>query len=91
MEGLTGICHYLGLLDPELQGMEVLAQIQTDVFGLERQVCSYARTMNCPVQERPTAGRASIRFLVTQLYTILDKVQSYLEEVLLHEDMLKVC
>ncbi|XP_018541138.1 leptin-B-like [Lates calcarifer] len=90
IEGLTSICHDLGLLENGLQ-IEVLSQIQADVSSLEGKVRSLALTMECPVQAKPSGGTIDNLFPESYLYLILAKVQDYLEQLLLNKDKLKVC
>ncbi|KAK5848894.1 hypothetical protein PBY51_008581 [Eleginops maclovinus] len=93
IEGLTSICHDLGLLENELHNplTDVLSQIQADVSSLEGRVRSFALTMDCPIQARSRGQAISNKFPDSQLQLTLTKVQRYLDEFLLHEEKLKVC
>lgn len=93
IEGLTGIIHYLGVLDDELQSAstELLGQIQADVSSLNGRLYSLPHATGCAVQDRPAGQLGDSLFPESRLYLTLTKVQSYLEKFLLHKDKLKVC
>nr|XP_033471257.1 leptin b [Epinephelus lanceolatus] len=93
IDGLTSITQDLGLLDNELQNpvTELLSQIQADVSSLEGRVRSFALTMDCPLQARPSGATGDSVFPDSQLHLTLTKVQRYLEKFILHKDKLKVC
>lgn len=93
IDGLTGVSEDLGRLDNELQSLstEVLSQIQADISSLEGRVRSLALTMDCPVQDKPSAQTREYLFPISQQYEMLAKVQRYLENLYLNKDKLKVC
>lgn len=90
VEGLTGTCHYLGLLEEKLHGVHWFNQIQKEIQDIRGWVCNYASTMSCPILERPSATMATIRFPRTDGFRTLDKVESYLTKIL-SSDRLTVC
>lgn len=90
VEGLTSTCHYLGLLQDKLHGMDRSDRIHMDIQGIRGWVCHYASTMNCPIRERLSATMAPVHFPRTDYFRTLDMVEGYLTKIL-SSNRLTVC
>ncbi|XP_068163435.1 leptin-B-like [Antennarius striatus] len=94
IEGVTGICYDLGLLDNELQNSDVtehLSQIRADISSLEGWMGSLARKMGCSIRPKPAREPVGNSFPDSQLYLVVEKVRQYLDTLLVNRDKLTVC
>jgi len=93
--GLHSISQHLSELVGQLQDsrLDPLGQIHADVSSLGGSVRYLAETMNCRLAPAETGATrpASNKFPESHYYVSLRKVQVYLDNLLLHRDMLTAC